>query len=173
MAAPGIWRRYRWCVKLVVYAMGFAAAAALDSVTPLAMADWLIPVCLVCFVSARAGRMETTAVAVAATACMVAGLWSSPSGGMPFWMGALNRLAAVCIIWICVYAAHRRSMREVEAKVLRGLLAICSSCKRIRYDDDQWQNLESYITRHSEARFTHTLCPLCFEHYSEKKTGTR
>lgn len=171
MAARGNWQRYRWCVKLVAYAMAFAAAVALDSVTPLALADWVIPVCLVCIVSARSGRVETTVVAVAATVCMAAGLWSSPSGGIPFWMGAVNRLAGVGIIWISVYSAYRRRRNEVEAKVLRGLLAICSSCKSIRYGDDQWQNLESYITGHSEARFTHTLCPMCFEQYSEK-TGT-
>jgi hypothetical protein len=159
------WQRYRWTVKLAVYALGFGAAAALDSVTPLALADWLIPVCLVCMVSARSGRLETTMVAGVATVCMAAGLWSSPRGGMPFWMGALNRAAATGIIWTCVYAAYRRREREVEVKVLRGLLPICSSCKRIRYGDDQWQNLESYLSKHSDARFTHTLCPECFDKY--------
>jgi PAS domain S-box-containing protein len=56
--------------------------------------------------------------------------------------------------------------RELEAalaglKVLRGLLPICASCKKIRGDDGDWVQLETYITRHSEADFTHGLCPTC------------
>lgn len=56
--------------------------------------------------------------------------------------------------------------RELEAalaglKVLRGLLPICSSCKKIRGNDGGWVQLETYITRHSEADFTHGLCPTC------------
>ena len=46
-------------------------------------------------------------------------------------------------------------------KVLRGLLPICASCKKIRSDDGSWQQLETYISRHSEADFTHGLCPAC------------
>ena len=56
--------------------------------------------------------------------------------------------------------------RELEAalaglKVLRGLLPICASCKKIRGDDGSWVQLETYISRHSEADFTHGLCPSC------------
>jgi PAS domain S-box-containing protein len=56
--------------------------------------------------------------------------------------------------------------KELEAalaglKVLRGLLPICASCKKIRGDDGGWVQLETYISRHSEADFTHGLCPSC------------
>lgn len=50
-----------------------------------------------------------------------------------------------------------------EAKILRGLLAICAYCHRIRDDEQNWQALEAYITRHSEARFSHGICPACFD----------
>jgi PAS domain S-box-containing protein len=63
---------------------------------------------------------------------------------------------------------RRETEREQELKeaiaglkVLRGLLPICSSCKKIRADDGSWQPLETYISRHSEADFTHGLCPVC------------
>ena len=53
-----------------------------------------------------------------------------------------------------------------EIRVLRGLLTICSHCKKIRDDDGHWDVLEQYIDRHSEARFSHGLCPTCLvEHY--------
>ena len=46
-----------------------------------------------------------------------------------------------------------------NVKVLRGLLPICSSCKKIRDDQGYWTQLETYIHLHSEADFTHGLCP--------------
>ena len=118
------------------YILGFAAVVVLDWVTPLAIADWLIPVCVVCFASIRGSSREATAVAAAGTICVVAGLWSSPLGDIPFWMGALNRVAAVAIIWACVYLARRRRKAESELTALRGLLPICASCRRVRYGDD-------------------------------------
>lgn len=48
-----------------------------------------------------------------------------------------------------------------EIKELSGLLPICSSCKKIRDDSGYWSQVEDYLTHHSGARFTHSLCPEC------------
>ncbi len=48
-------------------------------------------------------------------------------------------------------------------KQLQGLLPICSYCKKIRRDDDYWQQVETYISEHSEATFSHGICPHCYE----------
>jgi HAMP domain-containing protein len=48
-----------------------------------------------------------------------------------------------------------------EVKQLSGLLPICAKCKKIRDDQGYWQQIESYIRDHSEAEFTHGLCPEC------------
>jgi ligand-binding sensor domain-containing protein len=48
-----------------------------------------------------------------------------------------------------------------KAKVLSGLLPICASCKRIRSDKGYWEQIEAYIRAHSEAQFSHGLCPEC------------
>lgn len=48
-------------------------------------------------------------------------------------------------------------------KQLSGLLPICSYCKRIRRDDNYWQQLETYLSEHSEAQFSHGVCPDCYE----------
>lgn len=49
-----------------------------------------------------------------------------------------------------------------KVKALSGLLPICASCKKIRNDDDDsWQQIEDYIASHSEADFTHGICPEC------------
>ena len=52
-----------------------------------------------------------------------------------------------------------------HAKVLRGLLPICTSCKKIRDDQGYWNQLEIYIREHSEAEFTHGLCPECVKKF--------
>ena len=48
-----------------------------------------------------------------------------------------------------------------KIKTLSGLLPICSSCKKIRDDKGYWKQIESYIRDHSEAEFTHSMCPIC------------
>jgi len=48
-----------------------------------------------------------------------------------------------------------------HVKLLRGFLPICSSCKQIRDDKGYWSQVEEYISQHSEAKFTHGICPEC------------
>ena len=50
-----------------------------------------------------------------------------------------------------------------EVKVLKGLVPICASCKKIRNDQGFWQQLEEYIQQHSEAEFSHGLCTPCIK----------
>lgn len=48
-----------------------------------------------------------------------------------------------------------------QLRILQGLLPICASCKKIRDGNDSWNQIESYIDEHSEAEFTHGICPDC------------
>jgi PAS domain S-box-containing protein len=48
-------------------------------------------------------------------------------------------------------------------KTLRGLIPICANCKKIRDDKGYWQQVETYVREHSEAEFSHGLCPECIE----------
>ena len=61
-----------------------------------------------------------------------------------------------------------------EIKVLRGLLPICASCKKIRDEKGYWNQIESYIKYNSEAEFTHSLCPECtkklYPEFADKKS---
>ncbi len=69
------------------------------------------------------------------------------------------------------FAAHEaeRELREgleaamAEIRTLRGLLPICAACKKIRQDDGVWQQIESYLQKHTHAQFTHGICPDCRE----------
>jgi hypothetical protein len=48
-----------------------------------------------------------------------------------------------------------------KVKMLTGLLPICASCKKIRDNQNHWTHIESYVRDHSEAEFSHGLCPDC------------
>jgi DNA-binding response OmpR family regulator len=50
-----------------------------------------------------------------------------------------------------------------EIKTLKGCIPICASCKKIRDDEGYWNQLEAYISEHTDAIFTHGLCPTCAE----------
>jgi seryl-tRNA synthetase len=50
-----------------------------------------------------------------------------------------------------------------KVKLLSGLVPICANCKKIRDDSGYWHQLESYISDHSEAEFSHGLCPDCMK----------
>lgn len=55
----------------------------------------------------------------------------------------------------------RQTLAEVKA--LRGILPICAQCKKIRDDAGYWQQVEDYVHAHSEARFSHGVCPECMK----------
>lgn len=58
-----------------------------------------------------------------------------------------------------------------RVNTLRGVLAICMHCHKIRDDRAVWERLEHYIAEHSEARFSHGLCPECLEKYCPENVG--
>jgi hypothetical protein len=55
-----------------------------------------------------------------------------------------------------------------QVKKLVGNLPICGYCKKIRDDQESWYQLEEYITEHSDALFSHGVCPECLEKEMEK-----
>jgi ABC-type amino acid transport substrate-binding protein len=58
---------------------------------------------------------------------------------------------------------HELREALAEIKTLRGILPICSECKSIRDDKGYWTKLEAYLIDHSEADFSHSICPHCME----------
>jgi phosphoserine phosphatase RsbU/P len=62
-------------------------------------------------------------------------------------------------------ATRIRELTEVLVQIrqLQGLLPICSYCKKVRDDQNYWQQVETYITKRSDLRFTHGICPDCYE----------
>jgi hypothetical protein len=65
---------------------------------------------------------------------------------------------------------HKETITKLEAtmkeiKTLRGILPICSYCKKIRDDEGYWSQIESYISEHSETEFSHGICPDCVKKF--------
>lgn len=83
------------------------------------------------------------------------------------------------VVALAIGLAHRLRIRQVQAReralgirvdealahirVLRGMLPICASCKNIRDDKGYWNQIEMYIREHSEAEFSHGICPDCMK----------
>lgn len=67
-------------------------------------------------------------------------------------------------------AYKNEKLEEALARVkqLEGVIPICMHCKSIRNDSDSWQQLETYISDHTDALFSHGICPTCIkEHYPD------
>ena len=80
-----------------------------------------------------------------------------------FW--AATMLAMILVSMKLQRHIDERDQARREVRNLSGLLPICSHCKKIRDDKDEWQVLEQYIAGHSEADFSHGLCPDCIAKY--------
>lgn len=82
--------------------------------------------------------------------------------------GLLLTAVNVTTMFIALFLCFERSEAQLrtarsEVKTLSGLLPICMQCHRIRNDQGYWDRLERYIGERSEARFSHGLCPACYE----------
>lgn len=96
-------------------------------------------------------------------------------------LGFLAWIVAVPVTVFYIYQARARAALEAtvvdlraalaEVKVLRELLPMCASCRRIRDEEQQWSSLETFLTRHAGVQISHGLCPDCLvqlypEYYS-------
>lgn len=89
-------------------------------------------------------------------------------------------VSTICTVTICelLYRSSRAKRNLLEknqklilelqialthVKTLKGLLPICSYCNKVKDDEGSWSKIEEYIRDHSEAAFTHSICPTCFE----------
>ena len=174
----------RWGIDVVVASDGHEAWSTIekDSTIGLAILDWMMPgldgleVCRrirqdptrahmhVLLITARNGRED-----------IVAGLDAGADDYLtkPF---DLEELRARVHVGLRVLALQERLAERVaeledalaNVKQLRGLLPICSYCKRVRGDGNYWEQVEQYITHHSDAKFSHGICPTCYQNEVEK-----
>ncbi|HEY9165452.1 MAG TPA: hypothetical protein VIS48_04770 [Candidatus Kryptonia bacterium] len=85
---------------------------------------------------------------------------------------SVNMFIRVLVLSSFAVVVDRRSsqtrMLSKELRLLEGFLPVCSYCKKIRDEKEEWQPMEKYIMAHTTAMFTHGICPSCREeHFGE------
>jgi hypothetical protein len=163
--------------KLLFYVLCVFSAAAIflvDLAVPLGVAmgvAYLITVLLSLWLPSL---KSTLWIAASCSILIILGYYYSPPGG-ELWKVLFNRSLSLLSIWVTAIAIvqKKRSERKRdeaiaerekalrEIKILQGILPICSSCKKIRDDKGSWKRIEMYIMEHSEADFSHGICPEC------------
>ena len=96
-------------------------------------------------------------------------LWDAP---WTIFETAINALIRIAVLAGFAYLVDRilisKRALEKEVRILKGILPICSFCKKIRNQDGNWEPLEQYLRAHSEAEFSHGMCPECVKlHYPD------
>jgi CheY-like chemotaxis protein len=153
------------------------AALAADDAPRLAILDWMMPgvegpeVCR--RVRALARPIPTYLILLTArgqTDDVVTGLESGADDYVtkPFDRQELRSRLRVGERFLALQTRLAERVQELETalgqvKELKGLLPICCYCKAVRDDHNYWHRVETYITAHSSARFTHGICPGCWE----------
>lgn len=169
----------RWGYEVVVASDGMEAWEALqgDDAPSLAILDWMMPSMDGLEVCRRIRNLpsSTPPYLILLTAKgrredIVTGLEAGANDYVtkPFNREELRARVQVGVRMVELQqslADRVRALEEALARVkqLQGLLPICSYCKKIRDDQNYWQQVESYIAEHSQAQFSHSICPDCYE----------
>lgn len=84
------------------------------------------------------------------------------------WLGASIVTVGVIVIG-SITVAHTYVQQK---RILQGFLRICTYCKKIKLDNQSWEQMEKYVTEHSRAEFSHGICPDCFKRVMSELDAT-
>jgi CheY-like chemotaxis protein len=164
--------------EVLVVADGLQAWAALQraDAPALAILDWMMPGMDGVEICRRVREISTATppylillTAKSEKADVVAGLDAGANDYLtkPFDRAELRARVQVGVQVLVLRENLADRVRELEVamaqvKQLQGLLPICSYCKKIRDEENYWERVDSYLTRHSEVQFSHGICPDCY-----------
>jgi len=143
----------------------------------LAILDWMMPGLNgpeICRKVRKLPRSETTSLILLTSkghkTDIVAGLEAGANDYIikPFDYEELRIRVQIASQMVKLQTALADRVQELEEammhiKMLQGFLPICSYCKKIRNDQNYWQQLETYFSTHSDVQFSHGICPDCYE----------
>jgi phosphoserine phosphatase RsbU/P len=166
-----------WGYDVIARSDGDAAWRVLDGVDPppLAVLDWMMPgregVEICRLVRDRPTPIPTYVILLTAKTekeDLVAGLAAGADDYLakPFDASELRARLQVGVRLIALQQSLATRVKELQAaldqvKQLHGMLPMCAWCKKVRTDSNYWQQIDEYITEHSEASFSHGICPQC------------
>lgn len=179
----------RWDHEVVVTMNGMEALEALkDKGSPsLAILDWMMPQLdgIDVIRQIRAMKFNRQPYFILLTARdsvddIVQGLEAGSNDYLtkPFNRNELQARvnAGVRVMSLEKHLADRIAQLEAalnEIRTLKGLIPICSYCKKIREDGDYWKQLEVYIAENSQAEFSHGICPDCYDKFVKTELSER
>ena len=170
---------FDWGYEVVVTQDGNQAWDALrgDDAPKLAILDWQMPGLdglEVCRRDRALGRTQPTYILLltgrGGKDNVVAGLRGGANDYLvkPFDVEELAARLHVGVQIVQLQQALAERVRQLEESLaqvrrLRGLIPICAWCKKVRNDQNYWQQVEDYVGEHSDARFSHGICPECLK----------
>lgn len=171
----------RWSFEVVSVDDGRKAWEILqqDEAPPIAILDWEMPEIdgpELCRRVKLLGRDNPTHVILLtardSTEDIVSGLEAGADDYVtkPFDLNELRARINVAIRLVKTQASLSQKLKELKeafehVKTLQGIIPICMHCHSIRSDKEAWHRLEAYIEQHSEAQFSHSICPQCLRKY--------
>jgi hypothetical protein len=129
---------------------------------------YVIPVCLAAWYSGRWPAL-TLAIVIPIAHVVFTLLGWEPANLLTLISkeGLRGSVIVFLALWVARLSEHERAL-EREVQTMKGLLPICTFCKSIRNDSGEWEHLERFIARRSEAQFSHGVCPSCQStHYAQ------
>jgi len=169
----------RWGYEVVTTENGRDAWSILqrDDAPRLAILDWMMPEMDGTEVCRRIRQSQTSAppyiillTAKSSKADIVEGLVAGANDYItkPFDREELLARVRVGVTVLELQQSLAERVTDLEealaqVRVLQGILPICSYCKQVRDDKNYWQSVERYVSKHSEAKFSHGICPQCYE----------
>ena len=124
---------------------------------PLFAVLYVIPIALTGFWTRSSQSLHVLSITGCCTILILAGLLLVPTvEGMLL----TDRLLVLAAIWMTAILSLLRKKQE-ELDLLRGMLPLCASCKKIRDNTGYWEQLESYLQNHLHVGYSHSFCPEC------------
>ena len=161
---PAWWMALGAVMLWIDYLSGPARQFPVVYVVPVALAAWY------------SGKWPALTLALAVPLLRL-GFLAAPSGPIenPTSLALATLLRGTVIVLMALWFARLADLERDLArrvKVLEGLLPICAYCKNIRNDAGEWERLEAFISKRSEAEFSHGVCPSCSAvHYADVIDG--
>ena len=169
----------KWGHEVLVACDGAEAWEMLEreDAPPVAILDWMMPVIDGVEVCRRVRQRQSSAppyiillTAKGGKADIVTGLVAGANDyiAKPFDRDELRARLQVGVTVVELQRSLAERVAELEdalahVRLLQGILPICSYCKNVRDNQNYWQSVECYISEHSEAKFSHGICPKCYD----------
>lgn len=165
-----LWKK-RKIISLLYFGLIAVGLLSLDYITgPLSLIPFFY-VILVSLVAWFVGPRISYVLAVLLPLLRILSLlWNSP------WAisnSAVNLIIQMISLFVVIYLTTIIKKLAQELRTLKGDLPICYYCSNIRNERGEWEQIESYVSRQSEIRFTHDICPECSEKIFGKLLNNR